>query len=80
VKTLTESTGDVNTATPSLAVQMTGLNSVPTAGDEFYVCSDENQARKAAEAAEDAQVGLPLCLTPRLTSCVASVRTARTCG
>lgn len=35
---------------------MVGLNSVPTAGDEFYVCKDETMARKAAEVAEDAQV------------------------
>lgn len=56
VKSLAESTGDVESATPSLAVQMVGLNSVPTAGDEFYVCEDEAMARKAAEVAEDAQV------------------------
>jgi translation initiation factor IF-2 len=55
VKSLTESTGDVDSATPSLAVQMVGLNSVPTAGDEFYVCEDETMARKAAELAEDTQ-------------------------
>lgn len=58
VKTLTESTGEVDEATPSLAVQMAGLNSVPTAGDEFYVCVDETEARKAAEIAEDTQVTL----------------------
>jgi len=46
----------VASATPSLAVQMVGLNSVPTAGDEFYVCEDETTARKAAELAEDTQV------------------------
>ncbi len=56
VKSLAESTGDVGSATPSLAVQMVGLNSVPTAGDEFYVCEDEAMARKAADIAEDAQV------------------------
>ena len=56
VRSLAESTGEVETATPSLAVQMVGLNSVPTAGDEFYVCADETMARKAAEVAEDAQV------------------------
>lgn len=48
----------MESATPSLAVQMVGLNSVPTAGDEFYVCEDETMARKAAEVAEDAQVQL----------------------
>ena len=56
VRSLAESTGEVETATPSLAVQMVGLNSVPTAGDEYYVCADETMARKAAEVAEDAQV------------------------
>jgi hypothetical protein len=56
VRSLAESTGEVGLATPSLAVQMVGLNSVPTAGDEFYVCADETMARKAAEVAEDAQV------------------------
>jgi hypothetical protein len=59
VKSLAESTGEVESATPSLAVQMVGLNSVPTAGDEFYVCVDETMARKAAEVAEDAQVPPP---------------------
>lgn len=56
VKSLAESTGEVDFATPSLAVQMVGLNSVPTAGDEFYVCEDETVARKAGELAEDTQV------------------------
>ena len=60
VRSLAESTGEVETATPSLAVQMVGLNSVPTAGDEFYVCADETMARKAAEVAEDAQVSRSL--------------------
>lgn len=55
VKSLTDSIGAVEEATPSLAVQMAGLNAVPVAGDEFYVCVDENTARKAAELAEDAQ-------------------------
>lgn len=56
VKSLTDNIGVVQEATPSLAVQMAGLNSVPVAGDEFYVCVDENTARKAAELAEDVQV------------------------
>lgn len=55
VKSLTDSIGAVEAATPSLAVQMAGLNAVPVAGDEFYVCVDENTARKAAQLAEDAQ-------------------------
>lgn len=55
VKSLSDSVGTVQDATPSLAVQMVGLGSVPVAGDEFYVCVDENAARKAAESAGDTQ-------------------------
>lgn len=33
--------GDMREAGPSIAVQMTGLNSVPTAGDEFDVFPSE---------------------------------------
>ena len=35
VRSLRESRGDVTEAGPSIAVQMAGLNGVPTAGDEF---------------------------------------------
>lgn len=38
-----ESRGDVTEAGPSIAVQMVGLNSVPVAGDEFSVCSSEQE-------------------------------------
>jgi len=38
-----ESRGDVTEAGPSIAVQMIGLNAVPTAGDEFSVCSSEQE-------------------------------------
>ena len=38
-----ESRGDVTEAGPSIAVQMVGLNSVPIAGDEFCVCSSEQE-------------------------------------
>ena len=36
-------------ATPSMAVQVTGLESVPFAGDKFMALSDERQARQIAE-------------------------------
>ena len=38
-----ESRGDVTEAGPSIAVQMVGLNTVPIAGDEFCVCSSEQE-------------------------------------
>lgn len=37
-------------ATPSVAVAVTGLNSVPLAGDKFMVFNDEKTARDTAEA------------------------------
>jgi hypothetical protein len=37
------SAGDMLEAGPSIAVQMVGLNSVPVAGDEFYVCENESE-------------------------------------
>ena len=43
VRTMRESRGDVTEAGPSIAVQMVGLNSVPVAGDEFSVCSSEQE-------------------------------------
>ncbi|CAL5226196.1 g9032 [Coccomyxa viridis] len=52
VRTMRESRGDVTEARPSIAVQMVGLNTVPIAGDEFCVCSSEQEARKNAEAVE----------------------------
>ncbi len=39
-----------NKAEPSQAVVVTGLNSVPLAGDKFMVFSDEHKARDIAEA------------------------------
>ena len=36
-----DSLGPVSEATPSIAVQMVGLSSLPTAGDDFLVCSSE---------------------------------------
>jgi translation initiation factor IF-2 len=38
------------TATPSTAVSVTGLNATPLAGDKFMVFSDESLARDTAEA------------------------------
>ena len=35
------SQGEVKEASPSIAVQMQGLNSVPVAGDTFHVCENE---------------------------------------
>ncbi len=39
-----------NSVTPSVAVSVTGLNSVPLAGDKFMVFNDEKKARDTAEA------------------------------
>lgn len=47
VRSLRESRGDVEEAGPSIAVQMVGLNAVPVAGDEFTVCSSEQEVRPA---------------------------------
>ena len=43
VRSLRESRGDCAEAGPSIAVQMVGLNGVPTAGDEFAVCESEQE-------------------------------------
>ena len=43
--------GDVSEAGPSFAVQMLGLNNVPTAGDEFTVFESEADARSAGVCA-----------------------------
>ncbi|MCR6111077.1 translation initiation factor IF-2 [Bacillus sp. A301a_S52] len=40
----------VKTAGPSMPVEITGLNSVPQAGDQFRVFKDEKQARQIGEA------------------------------
>ncbi len=42
-----ESRGDVTEAGPSIAVQMVGLNTVPIAGDEFCVCSSEQEVHSS---------------------------------
>ena len=43
----------LQTALPSKAVVVTGLEEVPMAGDRFMVISDERQARQIAEARKD---------------------------
>lgn len=45
VRSMRESCGDVTEAGPSIAVQMVGLNGVPTAGDDFAVCDSEQEVR-----------------------------------
>lgn len=39
----------IDEATPSMPVEILGFNGVPTAGDEFFVVSDEARAREVAE-------------------------------
>lgn len=46
---------EVDSAGPSIAVQVLGLNAVPQAGDEFEVLESETRAREAAESVEDAR-------------------------
>lgn len=45
----------VKTATPSLAVKVSGLSDVPTAGDEFSVCQHEKEARAIAATRAEQQ-------------------------
>lgn len=50
VRTLTDSWGHaVKKATPSMPVEITGLDGVPQAGDKFYCLADINRAKEAAE-------------------------------
>ncbi len=50
VRALIDSHGDqVNEAKPADPAEILGLNSVPSAGDEFRVFEDEREARKLAE-------------------------------
>lgn len=57
VRTMTNENGRrIKEATPSTPVEITGLNSVPEAGDHFVVFDDEKTARAAGEKrAEQAQ-------------------------
>lgn len=43
MRNLVSSRGEVDEAGPSLAVQMVGLNAVPSAGDDFRVCDSEQE-------------------------------------
>jgi translation initiation factor IF-2 len=50
VRALIDSLGNqVKSAVPSDPVEILGLGSVPSAGDEFRVCTDEREARQIAE-------------------------------
>jgi len=54
VRSLVDASGELDAAGPSMAALVTGLNAVPAAGDGFRVCASEQDARRAAEAAQDA--------------------------
>ncbi|WP_283678691.1 translation initiation factor IF-2 [Lentilactobacillus sp. Marseille-Q4993] len=58
VRTMTNERGrDLKKVTPSMPVEVTGMNDVPEAGDRFVVFEDEKTARAAGEArAKEAQV------------------------
>jgi translation initiation factor IF-2 len=50
VRTMTDSRGrGVKKAGPSMPVEITGLDNVPSAGDKFFCLQDINQAKAAAE-------------------------------
>ncbi|OPZ69361.1 MAG: Translation initiation factor IF-2 [bacterium ADurb.Bin478] len=50
VRTITDSWGrSIKKATPSMPVEISGLDGVPHAGDKFYCLSDINAAKDAAE-------------------------------
>ena len=50
IKNIVNSDGDkIKFATPSAAVEVLGLNSVPSAGDQFQVVSNEKQAKEIIE-------------------------------
>ncbi|MGM0940072.1 MAG: translation initiation factor IF-2 [Bacillota bacterium] len=46
----------VNNAGPSTPVEITGLNDVPQAGDQFLVFKDEKKARQIGEARQQKQI------------------------
>ncbi|USS92798.1 translation initiation factor IF-2 [Fructilactobacillus ixorae] len=58
VRTMTNEAGqELDGATPSTPVEITGLNAVPEAGDRFVVFNDEKTARAAGEErAKEAQI------------------------
>ena len=50
IKNIVNSDGEkIKSATPSAAVEVLGLNSVPNAGDQFQVVSNEKQAKEITE-------------------------------
>ena len=50
IRTMTDSRGkSIKKALPSMPVEITGLDNVPTAGDKFFCLQDLNQAKTAAE-------------------------------
>jgi translation initiation factor IF-2 len=50
IRTITDSWGrSIRKATPSMPVEISGLDGVPQAGDKFYCLSDINAAKEAAE-------------------------------
>ncbi len=55
VRTMTNSRGkSVKKATPAMPVEITGLDSVPTAGDKFYCLEDVNKAKQASDEIKSA--------------------------
>jgi translation initiation factor IF-2 len=55
IRTMTDSRGkSVKKAMPSMPVEITGLDTVPTAGDKFFCLADLNQAKAAAEQVQHA--------------------------
>lgn len=56
VRAMVDDRGDrVDAASPSFAVEVLGLNDVPSAGDEFEVFTNEKEARSVAESRADEQ-------------------------
>jgi translation initiation factor IF-2 len=56
VRAMVDDRGDrVEAASPSFAVEVLGLNDVPSAGDEFEVFTNEKEARAIAESRADEQ-------------------------
>jgi len=54
IRTLRDSAGkSINSAISAMPVEISGLNSVPQAGDRFYCLSDINRAKMAAEEKKD---------------------------
>ena len=55
IRTMTDSRGkSVKSAGPSMPVEITGLDSVPAAGDRFYNLEDMNKAKQAADEIKSA--------------------------